>query len=202
MLPIKKLICTLLLLVAASSAVAGEIDEIDIRANFTNFWSSMSTQDYKGAAAFVHPLDLAALRTQLLPVFVKAGEMPNESVQAAVDLFFQDTPKERRARLSGPEIYVLLLKMLEQAEPDTAEAFASVKPEIVEIKLDPANAASVRFKMKLLVKPETDEEKAEVEELERKEETQQFGKLNGRWYLRMDESPTETAAEFKKQLGL
>jgi hypothetical protein len=162
----------------------------------------MRTQDYKGATAFVHPLDLAALRTQLLPVFVKAGQLPNEGVQAAADLFFQDTPKERRAQLSGPEIYVLLFKMLERAKPDTVKMFETVKPEIVEIKLEPASAANVRFKMKLLVTPETDEQKAEIEEIERKEETQLFGKLNGRWYLRMDESPSTTAEEFRRELGL
>lgn len=202
MLPLKNRLCALLLCLVVLPATAGEIDEIDIRANFTNFWSSMRRQDYKGAAAFVHPLDLAGLRTQLLPVFVKAGQLPNESVQAAADLFFQDTPKERRAQLSGPEIYVLLFKMLERAEPDTVKMFETVKPEIVEIKLEPASAANVRFKMKLLIQPETDEQKAEIEEVERKEETQLFGKLNGRWYLRMDESPSTTAAEFRKEFGL
>src|SRR5688572_28397880 len=134
MLPLKNFIYALLLSVLALPAAAGEIDEIDIRANFTNFWSAMSKQDFKGAAAFVHPLDLAGLRTQLLPVFVKAGEMPNHSVQAAADIFFQDTPKERRSRLSGPEIYLLLFKMLEQAEPDTVKMFQTVRAEIVEIK--------------------------------------------------------------------
>jgi hypothetical protein len=202
MLPLKNFIYALLLSVLALPAAAGEIDEIDIRANFTNFWSSMSKQDFKGAAAFVHPLDLAGLRTQLLPVFVKAGQLPNEGVQAAADLFFQDTPKERRAQLSGPEIYVLLFKMFERADPDTLKMFETVKPEIVEIKLEPASAANVRFKMKLLIQPETDEQKAEIEEVERKEETQLFGKLNGRWYLRMDESPSTTAAEFRKEFGL
>jgi hypothetical protein len=202
MLPIKNFIYGLLLSVLALPAAAGEIDEIDIRANFANFWSAMSKQDFKGATAFVHPLDLAGLRTQLLPVFVKAGEFPNDSVQAAVDLFFQDTPKERRAQLSGPEIYVLLFKMLERAEPDTVKVFETVRPEIMEIKLEPANAANVRFKMKILAQPETDEQKAEIEDIERKEETQLFGRLNGRWYLRMDESPSTTAAEFRKELGL
>jgi hypothetical protein len=202
MLPIKNLLCALSLCMAALAAPASEIDEIDIRANFTNFWSAMARQDYRGASAFVHPLDLAALRTQLLPVFLKAGEIPNEGMQSAVEVFFQGVPKERRAQLSGPEIYVLLFKMFEQVEPDTLEMFDTIQPEILEIKLEPANKANVRFKMKFKVEPESDEEKTVIAEAEREEDTQLFGKLNGRWFLRMDESPGETAAEFRRELGL
>jgi len=202
MLTVKNLLCASLLWLVALSAAADELDEIDIRANFANFWSAMAKQDYKGAAVFVHPLDLAALRTQLLPVFLKAGELPSEGVQAAVDMFFQGTPKERRAQLSGPEIYVLLFKMLEEVEPDILEMFDAISPEIVEIKLEAPNKANVRFKIKFQVEAENDEQKAAIDEAEREEETQLLGKLNGRWYLRMDESPGETAAEFRQQLGL
>jgi hypothetical protein len=183
-------------------ATAGEVDEIDIRANFSNYWSDMARQDYKGAATYVHPLDLAALRTQLLPVFLKAGEIPNEALQVTADTFFQGVPKERRGRLSGPELYVLLFKMLEEVEPDISEMFSTVKPEILEIKLEAPNKANVRFKIKFQIQPEDDEQKAVIEEAEREEDVQVVGKLNGRWYLRMDESPSDTAAEFKKELGL
>jgi hypothetical protein len=199
---IRQLACALLLCVAALPGLATEIDDIDIRANFTNFWSAMGKQDYRGATAFVHPLDLAALRTKLLPVFLKAGEIRNESVQASVDLFFDGIPKDRRAQLTGPEVYVLLFKLFEKSDPDTVEMFETVKPEIVAIQVEAPNSAKVRFKMKIDVEPESEEERAALQEIEREEDDQLFGKLNGRWYLRMDESPADTAAEFSKQLGL
>ena len=199
---IKQLACALLFCLATLPALATEVDDVDIRANFTNFWSSMSSQDFRGASAFVHPLDLAALRTQLLPVFIKAGEIRDEEVQTAVDMFFDGVPKERRGQLSGPEIYVQLFKLLKQLDPDTIEAFELVSPEIVEIKLETPTKANVRFKLKIAVEPETDEERAAIAEAEREEETQLLGKLNGRWYLRMDEAPAEKAAEFRRQLGL
>ena len=199
---IKQLACALLLCMTALSVLATEVDDIDIRANFTNFWSSMRQQDYRGAAGFVHPLDLAGLRTQVLPVFIKASEINNDGVRMAVEMFFEGVPKERRAQLSGPEIYVLLFKMLEKLEPDTVEAFSAVSPEILEIKLEGANSAHLRFKLKIDVQPETDEERAAIAEIEREEETQLLGKLNGRWYLRMDEPPADKAAQFRRQLGL
>ena len=200
--PIRQLAHALLLCVVALPVLATEVDDIDIRANFTNFWSAMGKQDYRGAAAFVHPLDLAALRTKLLPVFLKAGQIRNETVQASVDMFFDGIPKERRAQLTGPEVYVLLFKLLEKSEPDTAEIFATVKPQIVAIKLETPTTAKVRFNMKIDVEPEDEEEREALEEIEREEDDQLFGKLNGRWYLRMDESPADTAAEFSKQMGL
>jgi hypothetical protein len=170
------------------SAAAADVDEIDIRANFTNFWSRMSRQDFKGATAYIHPLDLAQLRTQLLPIFLKAGDIDNDDVRDVVDMFFDGIPKERRARLSGPEVYVLLFKMVRKVEPKSLEAFAKFTPEILEIRRDAPNQAKVLYKMTL--------------EDEFEEDTSEVARMNGRWYVRMAKSPADTAEEFRRQMGV
>jgi hypothetical protein len=183
MLAIKHLAFAFLLSLWFAPASAADTDDVDIRANFANFWSAMRTADYRGAAGFVHPLDLAQLRTLVLPVFVKGGSSQNGEIQTLVEMFFNAVPKERRSQLSGPEVFIQMNKMVANAEPALAEAYKLFTPEILEIKRDAANKASVRYK--LTVKGESIEE------------TQPVGRLNGRWYLHMADSPASVAAKFR-----
>jgi hypothetical protein len=147
----------------------------------------MGSSDYRGAFAFVHPLDLAQLRTQVLPVFLQAGSSEDGEVQQVVGMFFDGIPEERRSRLSGPEVFVQLQKMLKNAEPTVIELFAQAKLEILEIKRNAPTEATVRYQV--TIKGES------------AEESQGVGRFNGRWYLHMAESPAEAAAKFRRVLA-
>jgi hypothetical protein len=164
---------------------ASEVDVIDIKANFTNYWSAMAHSDFKGAARYVHPLDLSGMRTAVLPVFLEANDSPKGGVHGAADLFFGSVPKERRGNLSGPEVFVLLQQMVANAEPSVIKLFAQTQPEVVEVQQD-GNTAKIRYRITI------DGEDAEA--------TQDAGKFNGRWYINMSESPKDAAAKLRKEL--
>jgi hypothetical protein len=70
--------------------------------------------------------------------------------------------------------------------------FDALRPEILEIRMEGAAKASVRYKFRFDIAVETEEGQAAKDEAEREEDVLFVGKLNGRWFLRM----------FKKQFGL
>lgn len=182
---IKQALGALVLACLSLVSAASDVDVVDIKANFTNYWSCMARRDFKGAARYVHPLDLAGMRTAVLPVFLEANDSQNGSVQDAAELFFGDVPLERRNYLSGPEVFVLLQKMVATAEPSVIRLFANTQPEVVEVQQD-GNKAKIRYRLNV------DGETAEA--------SWDAGKFNGRWYVNMAESPKSAAEKLRREL--
>lgn len=184
---VQNLLVLLLSALLPLSTWATETDEVDIKANFANYWSAMSESNFKAAGAYVHPLDLAGLRTEVLPIFLKASDSDIKEVGELAAMFFDEVPLERRSQLSGLELYVLFNNLMNTLAPQIYAVFGEAGREIVEIKLDSPNKASLRYRVLLGDKAV--------------EATQLLGKFNGRWYVNMPQSPKEGAAKFRQAFG-
>lgn len=186
MIRLKMGVVLLLALFASLSVSAADSDDV-IKA-FNTYWTSFSSGDYVTTAKLVHPDDLQALQTHLLPVFVKGLQAENPDVQQLAKAFFTGVPESKRASLTGAQGLTQLLNITALLGPELIEMLKQSKTEVVSVSFDEQNPknAVVHYKVMVAGQTQTDSE--------------QLGKLNNIWYLRTKERPEDTATKFKAAL--
>ena len=167
---------------------SADTDESDIRASFTSFWTATKSGDYQSAAAFVHPRDLAELRTELLPVLLEASTSQDQQVRESMEMFFEAVPAGQRSELSGLEIYVRMQKLaISYGEPGGVEVIKLFNPKIMGIKRNTPDEAVLRYRISVRGKAA--------------QALQRVGKVEGRWYVHIPEPAAVTAAKFRSALA-
>ena len=163
-------------------------DETRIAEQFDAYWSRYAQMDFRGAADFIHPDDLEAARTALLPVFLEIGEIDNPEYAEFLDVFFTGVPEAERERMSGKQVFVGLSEIIAKASPEVFEVMDEFEMDVLEILVGENGQATVRYRITYRDIPTTD--------------TERLARHGGEWFVRTKEDPRDTAAKFRKGFGL
>jgi hypothetical protein len=177
-----------LLAILAISVRAHGAEPESPEGRFQAYWTAYSSGDYAAAAKFMHPEDMAGLKTDLLPVFIGAARSSNGEVRQIVEAFFEGIPESQRAKLSGTEVFVQLSKFVATASPELMEFMKKSRVQSVSMNIDATDPTKGLVKYTLQV--------ADVSQ----PATQVMQKVNGVWFLRANERPADVAAKFRTML--
>lgn len=150
---------------------------------FQRYWASYVRKDFAKAATEILPSDLEELKTELLPVFLGAQNHKQKEAQELVTAFFGRAVGKARESLSAPEVFAGLQRVIVASNPDFFEMLKEAKTSVVFVRRPDADNAEVHFQVTLRGESDMD--------------TESLTNRSGRWWVRVQDAPRETAAEFK-----
>lgn len=174
--------------ILAISAHAQTVDPGSPEGRLQAYWTAFSSGDYATAAQFMHPDDIAGLKSEVLPILTDAARSSNAEVKRIVNAFFEGVPEPQRAKLSGVEVFVQLSRFVGIASPDFVEFIKKSRMQRVSVSIDAADSSKALVSYTLQV--------ADVS----RPATQLMKRVDGVWFLRANDKPADVAARFKALL--
>lgn len=175
----------LLLLLATLTFISGAFASANqpVEDAFQRYWSAYVRKDFAKAATEILPADLDALKAELLPVFLGAQNHKQKEAQQMVTTFFGRAVGKARESLSAAEVFAGLQRVVVASNPDFFEVLKEAKTSIVFVRRPDADNAEVHFQVTLRGESDMD--------------TESLTNRSGRWWVKLQDAPRETAAEFK-----
>jgi hypothetical protein len=181
----KKLIgLTLALTLCAVSFAA---DTKPIEDVFQRYWGAYAKKDFARAATDVLPSDLEKAKAALLPVFLEAQGHKEKEVQDMVTAFFGRTVGKARESLTPQDVFTGLNRLITGGNPEFFEALKNASLSIIFVRRPDAENAEIHFQVTVGGQSDTDSEA--------------LTNKDGRWWVRINEDPSEVAAHFKQLLA-
>lgn len=181
-------IITAIFISLAYASPAWASDEEDILSTMKKYWAAYSNMDFEAAAEFICPADLDLAKSQLLPIFLEAGNSSDPELNSISNMFFLNVPQESRSKATGQQVFVGLNNFIVAASPNLFDIIQGSTIEPIEIELSSENKATLTYRIEAQGYPVTDIER--------------FSKLYDEWCLRVKENPRDTATKFRQLLGL
>lgn len=177
-----------IIVLLAYASPAGASDETDILSTMKKYWAAYSNMNFKAAADFICPADLDLAKSELLPIFLAAGNSSDPELHLISNTFFSKIPQKSRSEATGQQVFVGLNNFIVAANPKFFEFIQGSSIEPIEIELSSKNKATLTYRIEIQDLPVTDIER--------------FSKPYDEWCLRVKEHPRDTAAKFRLVLGL
>jgi hypothetical protein len=165
----------------------GKADDEAIKRALSRYWQAFSEMNFYEAADLIHPDDLAAVKNQLVPIFVAAGASNDPGVREICDAFFKGERIGARAEISAKRAYAGLNFIIAKARPEIFQKIKGSTIDIIEIRPGKPGEAFVRYRLALV------DGDAEDEDI--------LSKADGTWYLRVKEPVELTASKFRRLLA-
>jgi hypothetical protein len=180
----KLIVLTLSLMLCATSFAA---DTKPIEDVFQRYWGAYAKKDFSRAATDVLPADLDGAKAALLPVFLEAQARTEKHIQEMVAAFFGRTVGKARESVTPQEVFAGLNRLITAGNPEFFELLKNASLSIIFVRTPDPENAEVHFQVTVRGQSDTDSEA--------------LTKMDGRWWLRINEDPKQIAAHFKELMA-
>ena len=168
----------------SSHALADETKEV--KETVSKYWTAFSNADFTSTTEYISPLELAALKESLLPIFLEAQHSKNQEVISITSVFFDGVAPEKRSEMSQKEVFLGLMRFTSLVASEQFKVLSQSTIETDQVTFDGDSNALADCRVMLGETPIST-----ILRLER---------VNGKWYMKPEESPIDTATKMRSVL--